>query len=215
MRLAAVATLVALGCYVEPPATLPDHRSMATDDLAYLASRATVRAWHDHNNWCRRRTWAAADEFVICDPHPYLNLKTPPMYALARCDKTDRLVAIAIFTPVPCRMYGRCDRIYGRTTFGPELDFVDHKSGPYDHLADRGRNVPAHDMELPSMQHRMLDALAREPLRRFGTPTWQDPHRYGMTWSTRTSEIGLFVAGSGGWVVETHELITTPTSPMI
>jgi hypothetical protein len=213
MRLVAVATLVALGCHAGPAETLPDRRALVTDSLAYLAHRATVRAWHDQHDWCRRRVWASADEFVICDPHPYINLRTPPMYALARYDSADRLVAFAIFTPVPCRMYGHCDRIYGRTTYGPELDFVDHHSGPYEHLADRGRNVPPHDMELPIMQHRMFDALARELLRRFGTPTWQDPRRYGLTWSTRTSEIGLFVAGNGGWVVETHELIaaTRPT----
>jgi hypothetical protein len=31
-----------------------------------------------------------------------------------------------------------------------------------------------------------------------------------MTWTTRTSEIGLFVAGGGGWVIETHELRGLP-----
>ena len=41
---------------------------------------------------------------------------------------------------------------------------------------------------------------------RFGAPTWRDADGYGKTWATRTAEIGLFVAGKGGWVVETHEL---------
>jgi len=208
--------LIVVACYVAPPEKPAEHRPLVTDQLPYLSGRDAVRAWHDHNDWCRRRTWPSTDEFVICNQHPYLNQSTPAMYTLAHYDPAGRVIAYATFTPVPCRMYGRCDRIYGRTVYASELDFVDHDSGLYDHLAERGRDVEPHETELPPMQHLMLDALAVEMNRRFGEPIWQDPRRYGMEWTTRTSDIGLFVAGSGGWVVETHELrgaapgLTTP-----
>ena len=193
-------------CYVAPPEVVPEHRPLITDQLRYGMTRDTVRAWHARNDWCMRRTWPNSDEFVICNRHPYLNPTTPAMYALARYDETGRVIAFATFTPVPCRMYGRCDRIYGRTVYASEHDFVDHWVGLDDHLADRGRAVEPYEMELPEMQHKMFDALGKELLHRFGAPTWQDPRRYGATWASPTSEIGLFVAGRGGWVVETHEL---------
>ena len=59
------------------------------------------------------------------------------------------------------------------------------------------------------MQGRMWTALAGELDRRFGQPTWHEPHDYGATWATPTSTIGLFVGGNGGWIIETHELRTT------
>jgi hypothetical protein len=207
----AIAITIAISaCYVAPPETPPARRPLVTDQLPYHLEREVVRAWHLRHDWCMRRTWALSDEFVICNHHPYLNPTTPAMYALARYDVDGRTIAYATFTPVPCRMYGRCDRIYGRTTYASEHDFVDHSNGLFDHLADRGRSVEPHEMELPEMQRKMLDALSLEPLRRFGAPRWLDPQRYGMTWTTNTSEIGMFVAGAGGWVVETHELRGQP-----
>lgn len=198
--------LVIAACYVEPPAQPPPRRPLVTDNLPYLVERDKVRAWHDRNDWCLRRQWPATDEFVICNRHPYLNPTTPAMYALVRYDAQQRAIAYAVFTPVPCRMYGRCDAIYGRTLYADEHDFVDHFSGLYDNLADRGRNEERQHVELPEMQRLMMNALTPEMMKRFGHPTWEDPLRYGVTWATRTSTIGLFVAGKGGWVVETHEL---------
>jgi hypothetical protein len=204
---------VGIGC-APPPVSAPDpnaipaaetHRSLVTDELPYHFERANVRAWHAQHNWCLRRIWPSTDEFVICT-REYLNLHTPPMYAMASYDATGRTVAYATFTPVPCRMYGRCDAIYGRTFYAAEHEFVDHSNGLYPDLAERGRDVGASDFELPPMQLKMFDALSAELRRRFGAPEWQDPHRVGATWTTPTSQIGLFVAGRGSWVVETHEL---------
>ena len=106
-------------------------------------------------------------------------------------------------------MYGRCDGVF-RTVYASEHEFVDHSNGLYPHLADRGRAESNSGIELPSMQVKMFDALAAELHRRFGAPGWQDPHRFGATWTTQTSSIGLFVAGNGGWVVETHEMLVVP-----
>jgi hypothetical protein len=207
-----VVLVVLVACYVEPPATPPKRRPLVTDQLPYLFERDRVRAWHLSNDWCLRRVWPSTDEFVICNHHPYLNPTTPAMYALVHYDSANRSTAYAVFTPVPCRMYGRCDAIYGRTLYASEHDFVDHDNGLYDHLADRGRAVEPHGVDLPEMQQQMLDALVPEMQARFGKPTWADRTRYGMTWATPTSEIGLFVAGRGSWVVETHELRGQPPS---
>jgi len=199
-----------VGCSIGPPAKLPERRPLVTDNLTYGVTREGVRAWMASNDWCMRRMWPATDEFVICNRHPYLNMNTPAMYSLVRYDAAQRSVAFAVFTPVPCRMYGRCDRIYGRTVYASEHDFVGLDVGLYDHLADRGRSVEPHVMPMPAMQQLMFDALSPELGKRFGAPTWLDPRHYGGTWQTPTSEIGLFVAGNGGWVVETHEMRGAP-----
>ena len=218
MRIMITALVLAVGCYVPPPVSAPDpdaiaaaktHRPLITDELPYHLERAKVRAWHAANGWCMRRVWPSTDEFVRCT-REYLNLKTPPMYAMARYDAAGGTVAYATFTPVPCRMYGRCDSILGRTFYPAEHDFVDHSTGLDDRLVDRGRAEGTSKVELQAMQVKMFDALAGELQRRFGAPQWQDPHRFGAAWATPTSEIGLFVAGSGGWVVETHELRGAP-----
>ena len=203
----AIMAVAVIGCHSGPEPVTPTARPLVTDQLPYEVSRADVRAWHGANGWCLRRTWPSTDEFVVCDAiHPYMNLKTPPMYAMARYDGANRSIAYATFTPVPCRMYGRCDAIYGRTVYPAEHDFVDHWSGLRNHLADIGRGEPSQVTGLPSMQRRMVDLLVGELDRRCGAPTWRDPHDYGQTWATQTSEIGLFVGGNGGWIVETHEL---------
>jgi hypothetical protein len=206
---AALAIVLALGagCYSAAPPATPAARPLVTDRLPYEMPRAQVRALPADHGWCMRRVWPATDEFVVCDAiHPYMNLHTPPMYAMARYDSAGRSIAYATFTPVPCRMYGTCDRILERTVYAAEHDFVDHSSGLRDHLAQIGRDEPTEPVGLPSMQRRMIDLLVGELDRRFGTPTWRDPHDYGQTWATATSEIGLFVGGNGGWVIETHEL---------
>jgi hypothetical protein len=212
LAMVAMLAMVAIGCHESaspqtPVQQLVASRPLVTDQLAYGASRADVRAWHGQHGWCLRRHWPSTDEFVVCDAiHPYLNLKTPPMYSMARYDAADRAIAYATFTPVPCRMYGRCDRILDRTVYDAEHDFVDHWSGLRDHLAAIGRDEPQQVRGLPSMQRRMVDLLAGGLDRRFGTPTWRDPYDYGQTWATPTSEIGLFVGGNGSWIIETHEL---------
>ncbi len=202
-----LAMAVVAGCHANPEPATPIARPLVTDQLPYRVARAEVRAWHAQHGWCIRRTWPSTDEFVVCDAiHPYMNLHTPPMYAMARYDAANRSVAYATFTPVPCRMYGNCDRIYGRTVYASEHDFVDHWNGLRANLAQIGRDESTQVQGLPSMQHRMVDLLVGELDRRFGAPTWRDRNDYGETWATATSEIGLFVGGNGGWVIETHEM---------
>lgn len=182
-------------------------RPLVTDQLPYKLERDKVRAWHAANNWCLRRVWPATDEFVVCSWN-YQNLRTPPMYSMTAYDSQNRSIAYATFTPVPCRMYGRCDHMF-RTTYPSEHEFVDHFNGLYPNLAQRGRAEEMADSAyrvLPSMPQKMFDALQAELQRRFGAPDWQAPHKFGATWATPTSVIGLFVAGNGGWVVETHEM---------
>src|SRR5690349_3577345 len=130
MRTILVALLLA-SCYSPPPEqpsndTDSTRRSLVTDELPFHSDRAAVRTWHEHNDWCRRRTWPNTDEFVACNVHPYMNARTPPMYAMARYDDAGRTIAYATFTPVPCRLYGRCDAIFARTVYPSEWDFVDH-----------------------------------------------------------------------------------------
>lgn len=213
-----IALIVAMaGCQEQAadpqkPAFAPG-RPLVTDALPYQVARANVRKWHLDNGWCIRRQWPATDEFVVCEAiHPYMNLHTPPMYAMAKYDAAGKSIAYATFTPVPCRMNGQCDRIFGRTVYASEHEFVDHFNGLYDHLAERGRAEQPEVVGLPPMQGRMFTALAGELDRRFGAPTWHEPHDYGETWATPTSTIGLFVGGGGGWIIETHELRTTALS---
>jgi hypothetical protein len=199
--------LFLVGCAAtEPVPTAPAHRALVTDQLPFLVSRSDVRAWHDHNDWCLARQWPQSDEFVVCNRQPYMNSRTPPQHTFVRYDAAGRSIAYATFAPVPCRMYGRCDRIYGRTWWRDDHVFVDHTQGLLDNLAQRGRNTPPEAVAPPEMQADDFAALANELNARFGAPTWRDPTGYGETWATRTAEIGLFVAGKGGWVVETHEL---------
>ena len=207
--LAILVVAVMAGCHSSSEPQMPSEaqRPLVTDALPYQVSRADVRAWHDKNGWCLRRHWPNTDEFVVCDAiHPYMNPSTPPMYAMARYDDAGRSIAYATFTPVPCRMTGRCDRIPGRTVYSAEHDFVDHWSGLRDNLAAIGRAAPEEPVGLPSMQRRMVDLLAGELDRRYGAPSWRDPHDYGQTWETPKSDIGLFVGGNGTWIVETHEM---------
>jgi hypothetical protein len=201
-----IALVVAMvGCHEQADPAYP--RPLVTDALPYQVSREAVRDWHVHNGWCLRRIWPTTDEFVECEAvHPYLNPRTPPMYSMTKYDAGQRSIAYATFTPVPCRMYGRCDRVYDRTVYPSEHEFVDHFNGLYDRLADRGRAETPETIGLPPMQQKMWSALAGELDRRFGAPTWREPHDYGATWATPTSTIGLFVGGRGAWIIETHEL---------
>jgi len=214
------------GCFVEstpPQAPRPEdagdstfRRPLVTDHLPFQAARQTVRTWHAQHGWCLRRVWPSTDEFVVCDQvHPYLDLRTPPMYSMAKYDPASLSIAYATFTPVPCRMYGRCDKIYGRTVYQAEHDFVDHQHGLYDQLAERGQASSSDDQPigLPSMQRRMHDALAVELRQRYGAPSWQDPHRYGEIWDMPGNTVGLFVGGRGAWVIETHEMTRLPEGP--
>ena len=197
--------LMFLGCAAtEPTPNTPARRALVTDSLPFLVPRNDVRAWHQHNDWCLARQWPQSDEFVLCNRQPYMNARTPPQHTFVRYDETGRSIAYATFAPVPCRMYGRCDQIYGRTWWRDDHAFVDHVQGLLDNLAQRGRNTAPEDVAPPEMQADDFGALAGELNTRFGAPTWRDA--YGETWATRTAEIGLFVAGRGGWVVETHEL---------
>jgi hypothetical protein len=211
---AALLVVSALACASEPQVTdktRPQYqRPLVTDQLPFLAHRQWVRARLSRHDWCQRRTWPHSDEFVICDKRPYLDRSTPPMFSVVAYDSEDRTTAYAVFTPVPCRMYGRCDRL-GEGANVMEYDFVDHDRGLRSGLVLVGENAEHLDQELGSMQQRMVDALTVELSTRFGSPVWRDRHHYGTAWSTENSDVGLFVVGNGEWVVETHELRrTTP-----
>ncbi|HSN30149.1 MAG TPA: hypothetical protein VLT45_27870 [Kofleriaceae bacterium] len=206
-----VLILLVVGCAAtEPTPTTPARRALVTDNLPFLVPRAQVRAWHDQNDWCLRRQWAQSDEFVLCNRQPYMNPRTPPQHTFVRYDASQRSIAYATFAPVPCRLYGRCDRIYGRTVWRDDHEYVDHWQGLLDNLAQRGRMAEPEEVAPPEMQADDFAALARELDTRFGAATWRDPKGYGATWATPNAEIGLFVAGKGGWVVETHELRQAP-----
>ena len=199
--------LMFLGCAAtEPAPNTPARRALVTDSLPFLVSRSDVRAWHEHNDWCLARQWPQSDEFVVCNRQPYMNARTPPQHTFVRYDAAGRSISYATFAPVPCRLYGRCDRIYGRTWWRDDHAFVDINQGLLDNLAQRGRNTEPEPVGPPEMQADDFAAMAGELNMRFGAPTWRDANGYGETWATRTAEIGLFVAGKGGWVVETHEL---------
>jgi hypothetical protein len=205
-----VVLMIVAACASEPQAELPKQhfvRPLVTDKMPLLSDREQVRGYFGANDWCERRTWPQSEEFAICDPHPYLNRSTPPMFAIVRYDQ-NRATAFAVFTPVPCRMYGRCDALLEATNVA-EYDFVDHEHGLRHGLVPIGQMAEHHDDPLPSMQQRMVDGLAQELDRRFGPRVWRDPHDYGSAWSTPTEDIGLFVVGHGRWVVETHELHAT------
>lgn len=179
-------------------------RPLITDQYPFHLERATARAALAGTGWCQRREWPHTDEFTKCDPHPYLNQSTPSIATFVQYDAQDRATAYAVFTPVPCRMYGRCDYTLGRTA--SDRDFVDHDIGLRSHLADVGRLVSPHEEPMPGMQQRMIDALGVELKKRFGLPQWKEPREYGWVWTTQTSQVGMFVVDSGAWVVETHEL---------
>jgi len=117
------------GCYVDHPTTPTTasddgndtqfRRPLVTDELPYQIARAEVRHWHVSHGWCVRRVWPSTDEFVVCD-----QLTRTSTRARRRCTRWRSTTppatrsAYATFTPVPCRMYGRCDVIYGRTVYG-------------------------------------------------------------------------------------------------
>jgi hypothetical protein len=218
MRFAAVALVSVVGCASTPQVTAetePQYtRPLITDQLPFRAERAAVRAQQDQNDWCLRRTWDHSDEFQICDKHPYLNRSTPPMITVVRYDSHDRATAYAVFTPVPCRMYGRCDQQLDAHNI-VEWELVDHDYGLRGDLVYIGENADHRDEPLLSMQQRMVDALTVELAKRFGKPVWRDRHQYGAAWATATADIGLFVIGDGGWVVETHELHHTDPPSLV
>src|SRR4051812_6724399 len=144
-------------------------RPLVTDSVPFLAERARVRAYMSDHDWCAKRTWPHSDEFEYCDRHPYLNRSTPPADTIVAYNAADRVTTFAVFTPVPCRMYGHCDSL---TEFENvrERDFVDHDHGLRADLVVVGESAKHRDEELMSMQQRMVDALTVELADRFGAP---------------------------------------------
>src|SRR5262249_17531678 len=102
---------VVTGCF-GPSDTLPKHRPMVGDNLPYGVERAKVREWPLAHDWCLGRRWDDTDEFIRCNPHEYLNATTPPMRSIIRYDAAGWSVAYAVFVPVPCTMYGTCQRVF-------------------------------------------------------------------------------------------------------
>jgi hypothetical protein len=202
MRLLLVVWLLA-SCV---PEQLPAHRPMVVDNVPYGIDRWVVRAWHFAHDWCLRREWPTTDEFVRCEAHPYINPTTPSMFSLIRYDDSGWSVAYAVFTPVPCTMEGRCDQVVGRTRVNADREFVEPGVGLYLDLAERGRALQRANTSVPDMQGRLYSALRSEIASRRVVHTWSDEHGFGETWETRNTELGLFVASNGAWVVETHEV---------
>ena len=184
-------------------------RSLVTDNIRPGAERSKVRAWHLAHDWCQRRTWSSTDEYQVCDPHPYLDRSTPAMHALFGY-AGGRARSMALFIPVPCRMYGRCDRVRPKKASSRDLPFVELETGLVADLAGRGqRSAPTG--YLPSMQRRMLDGLAEELEARYGEPIATNRKGTARIWRTPRHEIvGLFLSPNGTWVVETHEFATAP-----
>ncbi|MEO6210429.1 MAG: hypothetical protein ABIQ10_09930 [Gemmatimonadaceae bacterium] len=207
MRSAAVLLLVS-ACASSPqvtPATEVQYtRPLITDQYPFLLERANARVALSRTGWCQQREWPHTDEVSRCDPRPYLNQSTPSIRIFIEYDDEDRAIAYAVFTPVPCRMYGRCDYTLGRTA--ATRDFLDVDTGLRRHLVDIGRGVSPHEEPMAGMQQRMIDALGVELRHRFGAPVWKEPRDYGWVWTTTTSQIGMFVVDGGNWVIETHEL---------
>jgi hypothetical protein len=185
---------------------LPAHRPLVVDNVPYGADRAAVRAWHLARDWCLRREWPTTDEFVRCDPHPYINPTTPSLFSMIRYDDRGWSVSYAVFTPVPCTMQGRCDEVVGHTFVNADREFIEPEVGLRVDLAERGRAIKRGPYLLPDMQDRMFSALREEIAGRKVVKTWGDPRGFGETWESHNTVVGLFVSSNGAWIVETHEV---------
>jgi hypothetical protein len=208
MRSLLVGLLAVAACTGETGVTAKNaadyERRLVTDDLPFGSDRGAVRAWFDAHDGCRRRTWEMSDEFIDCDRHPMINRRSRPSITFVRYDASGRADAFAAMVQVPCRMYGKCDRVLEVNELR-EPDFIDHHAGLRSDLAGIGQREPEHAYDLPSMQQRTIDALAVELSKRYGPPIWRHPHGYGEVWTTPAEQIGLFLFEGDDWVIETHE----------
>lgn len=207
MRRVLIAALIsALGCGGGAHSL---RRTLVTDDVPAGAERARVRAWLLDHDWCQARSWESTDEYRSCERSPYLNPSTRSMYSLFRYEG-GRVASIAIFVPVPCRMYGRCDRLFPHPGVRRDQPFVDPRKGLVDDLVGEGRKATPTPDPVPSMQRRLIDGLAVELEARYGAPESKNEVATAIVWRTSSGEeIGLFLAPNGQWVVETHEFPPT------
>ena len=187
-------------------AQLPVHRPLVVDNVPYGADRGAVRAWHFAHDWCLRRAWPTTDEFVRCNPRPYVNPTTPSMFTMIRYDDRGWSTSYAVFVPVPCTMQQRCDEVVGHTRVNPDYELVEPGVGLYLDATERGRWIERAATVVPEMQARMYSALRREIESRRVVRTWADAFGFGETWETRNTELGLFVSSNGAWIIETHEI---------
>jgi hypothetical protein len=202
MRLLLALCLVA-SCVSEQ---LPARRPMVVDNVPYGIDRWVVRAWHFAHGWCMAREWPTTDEFVQCDPHPYINPTTPTMFSMIRYDDQGWSTSYAVFTPVPCTMQGRCDKVVGHSYLNPDHEFVEPGVGLTLDPAERGRAIERPDTSMPDMQERLYSALRKELANRRVVHTWADARGFGDTWESPNTIVGLFVSSNGAWIVETHEI---------
>jgi hypothetical protein len=196
MRLLMVVWLLA-SCV---PEQLPAHRPMVVDAIPYGANRAEIRAWHLAHGWCIRRVWPTTDEFVRCDLRPEANPTFPAVFSMIRYDAAGWSISYAVFAPV--------QHIFNFMPFerllDPDHELVDPAEGLYLDLADRGRAIERPRANPRLRTRRLFAALADELDQRCGKPTWKSA--WGETWQTKRTELGLFVASNGHWIIETHEV---------
>jgi hypothetical protein len=108
---------------------------------------------------------------------------------------------MAVFSPVPCRVTGFCDRANVPDTFDARYAPGGSRLGK---LASAGLHRDPPD-EVPTMQRRMLGALEVELDTRYGPASWHNDAGSAMTWLAPHGEhIGLFLDDTGDLVIETH-----------
>ena len=197
-----------LAACMPPP---PPPRPLVVDNVPYGANRQAVRGWHQAHGWCMLRTWPTTDEFERCDPRPEANPTFQPIFTIIRYDASGGSISYALFVPVRFMevegSYVRGDHLHwweSKTT--PDHDFVDPATGLMTDLASHGRAIDQPSFPPEEEQWRLFDALAAELDHRAGKRAWAEDRGWGAIWKTKASEMGLFIASNGHWIVETHEL---------
>jgi hypothetical protein len=197
-----------IGCMPPPPPPRP----LVVDNVPYGANREAARAWHLAHGWCIRRTWPTTDEFERCDPRPQANPTVVPIFTIIGYDANGGSVSYVLFTPVQFLSRERAMHLrWWESKTNPDQEFVDPASGLLTGLAARGRAIHQPSYPPEEEQWRLFDALAAELDKRAGKRAWAEDRGWGAIWRMKASEIGLFVASNGHWIVETHEL--TPQGP--
>ena len=197
-----------LAACMPPP---PPPRPLVVDNVPYGANRQAARAWHLAHGWCVRRTWPTTDEFERCDPRPQANPTIQPIFTIIRYDASGGSVSYALFTPVQFLDPDRGARLHWwESKTNPDHEFVDPASGLLTGLASRGRAISQPSYPPEEEQWRLFDALAAELDKRCGKRAWAEDRGWGAIWHTKASEIGLFIASNGHWIIETHELELQP-----
>lgn len=198
--LLALAAVVAAGC---GPLDHSGQRSLVTDETPLGTRRAEVHAWQLANDWCEARTWTRSDEYVTCVPRAYEGREDDRLHTFFRFEG-DVAVASAVYAPVPCT-HRDCTFPLGVTTALEDAPFVVFDDGLVTAPTTAGREA-ALSIQMPGDQARLMDALSRELVARYGLPAWTSASGTAMVWHAPREQVGLFLAADGMWTVETHQL---------